>query len=203
MPGWIGYWCRGINKSQMVNNDALTQALMNMPPYRDGTSQSQTVCDYKKLKLIFKKEHREIQFNDDYTMKELCDQINNIPNSNLYSTLNNDRITVNKKYFSDFFPFNFGHLGSMTIHAKSIEIESESENLEFIIEMNDLVKFSTYGGIIILAAFAFFALINLQFMIGFTVIIFTGIAIVWSNIIHKSGISNFTKNWDEHIGTKI
>ncbi|MEL6944614.1 MAG: hypothetical protein AAFO82_18300 [Bacteroidota bacterium] len=136
-------------------------------------------------------------------MKELCDQINNIPNSNLYSKLSNNRITVNKKYFSDFFPFNFGHLGSMTIHAKSIENESESKNLKFIIEMNNLVKFSTYGGIFFLTGFALFALFSLQYLIGLIVIIFAGIAVLWSNIIHNWGISNFTKNWDEYIGTKI
>jgi hypothetical protein len=153
--------------------------------------------------LIFKKEHREIEFNDDYTMKELCDQINNIPNSNLYSTLNNDRITVNKKYFSDFFPFNFGHLGSMTIHAKSINIESESENLKFVIGMNDLVKISTYGSIILLIGFALLAMLSKEFNIGFLVLIFTIIGVLWSNVIHNWGISNFTKNWDKHIGTKV
>lgn len=136
-------------------------------------------------------------------MKELCDQLNNFPNSNLYSTLNNERVIVNKKYCSDSFPFNFGHLGSLTIHAKSIQIESESKNLKFIIEMNELVKLSTYGGIIFLTAFALFALFSLQLMMGFILIIFTVLALKWSYIIHNWGITNFTKNWDEYIGTKI
>lgn len=135
-------------------------------------------------------------------MQELCDRINNIPNSNLYSTVNSNRITVNKKYFSDFFPFNFLHLGSLTIHAKSIEIESDSESLKFIIEMNDLAKLSTYGGVTFLTTFALIALFSSLFTIGIIVITYTGIAVIWGNIIHKWGMSNFTANWDEHIGTK-
>jgi uncharacterized membrane protein YecN with MAPEG domain len=136
-------------------------------------------------------------------MKELCDQINKIPNSNLYTTLNNNRITVNKKYFSDFSPFNFGHLGSMTIHAKSIHIGSESKNLKFVIEMNDLAKFSIYGSIILLIGFAILAILNMEFAIGFIILIFTSIIVIWSNVVHNWGISNFTKNWDKYIGTKV
>ncbi len=56
MPGWIGYWYREINKSQMVNNDTLTQALMNMPPYRDGTSQSQPLVSIEERKVPRKAE---------------------------------------------------------------------------------------------------------------------------------------------------
>lgn len=136
-------------------------------------------------------------------MEQLCDQMNKIFNSNLYSTVYNDRITVNKKYFSDFFSFNFGHLGSMTIHAKSIETESESKNLEFVIEMNDMVKFSTYGGIILLIGFSILMLLILEIVLVCGGLIFTIILILLSNIMHNFGIANFTKNWDKYIGTKI
>ena len=153
--------------------------------------------------MIFKKSYRAIELSNDYTIQELCDQLNSISNSNLYSTIHNDRIIVKKKYFSDFFPFNFGHLGSMTLHAKSAEIESESDKLNFIIEMKDLVKFSTFGSIILLVGFSVLALLSLEIGIGGVVLIFTIIAILWSNVIHNYGIANFTKNWDEHIGTKV
>ena len=153
--------------------------------------------------MIFKKAYREIEFVNDYTLKELCDQINKISNSNLYSTLNNDRITVNKKYFSDFFPFNFGHLGSLTIHAKSIKIESESENLKFVIEMNDLVKFTTYGPMMLLICYSLIAILSKEFATGLAILIFTMVGVIWSNVVHNWGIANFTKNWDTHIGTKV
>jgi hypothetical protein len=135
-------------------------------------------------------------------MKELCDQINNISSSNLNSRLINNRITITKKYFSDFYPFNLGHLCSMTIHAKSKEIESESGNLEFVIEMNDLFQITTFGSIMLLLGFSLLTLSNMEF-IGIVVLIFTIIAVLWSNIVHNWGITNFTKNWDKHIGTKV
>ena len=153
--------------------------------------------------MIFKKAYRKIELNDDYTMKELCDQMNKIFNSNLYSTINNDRITVNKKYFSDFFPFNLGHLASMTIHAKSIKTESDSKNLEFVIEMDDWTKFSTYGGIIFLTGFSILMLLILEIWLVCGGVIFIILLLLLSNVMHNLGVANLTKNWDKHIGTKV
>ena len=153
--------------------------------------------------LIFKKAYREIEFNKNYTLKELCDQINKISNSRFYSSINSDRITVCKKIFIDFSLFNFGHLGAMTIKAKSIEIESETDKLKFIIEMSILTKFATYLSIVLLIGIAIVLLIGHEIRYGCVLLLFTAIGIIWSNIVHNWGITNFTENWDKLIGSKV
>ena len=153
--------------------------------------------------MIFKKAYRKVEFSDDYTLEELSGQINKIFNSKLYSTIYQDRIIIHKKFFSDCFPFNFGHLGSIRIHAKSIKTESNSKNREFVIEMNYLSKFSIYGTIFVLFGYSIFMFLNYKIWMACGGLIFIIIVILLNNVMHSFGIANFMKNWDKHIGTKI
>ena len=140
---------------------------------------------------------------NDYTMRELRDELNKISHSNLRASEYNDRITITKKYFSDFFPFNFYHICSCYIHAKSVVIESESENLVFEIELRTSLKFSLYSAFFILGPFMILALLSAEWTIGFVLLIGITISVLWAQAIYSIGIANFTKNWDEHIGTMV
>ncbi len=122
---------------------------------------------------------------------------------NFNCRISENKITVTKKYFSDFFPFNFGHLGSFMLHAKSERIESQKKEIEFMIEMNDLYKFSTYGGFFILCIIAVSLLFSNKLKIGIAVLALTMIALIWSRFVYKMGKENFLKNWDEFIGSSV
>lgn len=153
--------------------------------------------------MIFKQSYRKIELTENYSLQELCDKMNRNANTNLLSTLRNDRIIVTKKHFSNFYPFNVAHLGSLMIHAKSKKIDKESESLEFDIEMKDLNKFSTYVSLTILVGIIIISILSLQIGLAVAILMFTAILIFWSRFIHNYGIDNFTKNWDKFISHKV
>ncbi len=127
--------------------------------------------------MIFRSETRKIELkNKDKSLEEICETMNSANNSNLkcYPSISmTPSIYVTKKYFSDFFPFNFAHLASLMIEAKAEYIDRSENQLVFSIGLNNLYSFTSIFGLLFLSVIALYFLINLELIFGICILGFT------------------------------
>lgn len=156
---------------------------------------------------VFKSETRSIELRTrDKSLEEICEAMNRIRNSNLksYPLISMiPSIHVTKKYFSDFFPFNFAHLASLMIEAEAEYMDPSQTQLVFTIGLNSLYSISNFLGILLLSALTVYALFAQEFLLGLCILIFTIVAVLWSIFLYRIGMKNFLKNWDDRLNIEI
>ena len=157
--------------------------------------------------MVFKSEIRKIDLrNKDKSLEEICDKMNSVYGSNLkcYPSISiTPSIHVTKKYFSEFFPFNFAHLASLMIEAKAEYIDRSENQLIFIIGLNTVYSISFLLAIILLAGLMIYVVFNLELLVGLCVLGFATIGVLWSEFLYRLGMKNFLKNWDEFLRISI
>jgi hypothetical protein len=151
--------------------------------------------------LLFKKLYRQIEFNQNCSLQELCGEININVNTNLSCKFRNERIVVNKKLFSDFFPFNIAHLASLCFIAKSDPIVEKFGHLDFTIEIKEEIKISIYVILVCMLVMMIIAILILQIDLIIGSSLFTLIVLLVIKFVEYFGLSTFVHNWDQYIGS--
>lgn len=154
-------------------------------------------------KKFFQKSYRSIEFLEDYTLEELCAAMNDIYQTKFKCRISDGRIVVDKKVFSDGYPFNFGHLASSMINANSTLIEGESEQMKFTIGLTWFNQFSIFGSLLLLIFVVLAAALSEEIEMALIVTAFITLSLIWTKVLYRFGMKNFLRNWDHFIGGRV
>jgi hypothetical protein len=116
------------------------------------------------------------------------------------SKLIDNQIVIEKRIFSDFWPFNLFHLMALNFYAYSESLENhKSDQILFTIKPKLLTEMNLIFGYVVLIVVIIGLLLSREYIFGLIILVVFAIMILLERIFKISGVSNFAKNWDQYI----
>ena len=130
----------------------------------------------------------------------LVERLNEVNKTPFRSRFVDNQIIIEKKTFSDFYPFNLFHLSALQFSACSEDLKNHKSNkIKFTIKSKLFNEINTYFGVAVLLILIIGSFLIGEFIIGLIILLFFSLMILFERFAKKLGLRDFEKNWNQYI----